>query len=88
MIEIDEIEKKVKSIFADRLDMPEEEIRSSSSLRDDLGVDSYGMIEIALDLEGAFHINIMKDRGVFPRIKTVRDAAEYIKKKLCGNKLE
>ncbi len=73
------IEEKVKKIIADQRKVEPENLKSETSLRDDLGADSLDEVEIAMDLDEEFDIDISEeDRG---KIKTVGDAINYVKSK-------
>lgn len=82
----EEIKKKVKAVLSYNLDMPVRKIKLGSSLSDDLGIDSYGMIEVGYALEEAFDISIMKNPENLPKIRTVKDVVYLIKLKIGGNK--
>ncbi|MBA7468536.1 Acyl carrier protein [subsurface metagenome] len=70
------VEKQVKQIFADQLDLDMEEIKETAILTDDLGIDSFSSIEIVYELEDKFGIEIPeKDLA---DVKTVDDIVTYI----------
>lgn len=70
------VEKQVKQIFADQLDLNMEEIKETAILTDDLGIDSFSSIEIVYELEDKFGIEIPeKDLA---DVKTVDDIVTYI----------
>lgn len=71
------IEKRVIQILADKLDIDAEKIKPESKLMEDLGMDSFGAIEMVFELEEAFGINI-SDKDL-EKIKVVNDVIEYIK---------
>lgn len=74
-----EIEKKVKEILADRLDIDLEKIKLESKLAEDLGMDSFGAVELEFELKEKFSIEISKEDMV--NIRSVKDIVEYIHKK-------
>lgn len=70
------VEKQVKQIFADQLDLDMEEIKETAILTDDLGIDSFSSIEIVYELEDKFGIEIPeKDLA---DVKTVNNIVTYI----------
>ncbi len=75
-----EIEKKVIQILSDKLSIDAEKINIESKLVEDLGMDSFGAIEVAFELEDAFGIEI-PDKD-FAKAKLVKDIIDYIQ--LCN----
>jgi len=70
------VEMRVKQILADQLDLDMEKIKKTALLTDDLGIDSFGSIEIVYDLEDKFGIEIPeKDLA---NVKMVDDIVNYI----------
>ena len=69
--------EKIYRILAASLDMSISLITGKSSLRGDLGADSFDMADIAGRIENAFCIRI--PGGDLPRIKTVDDLVEYVR---------
>ena len=55
-----EIELTVKDILADKLDMDRNKINLNSDLFNELGLDSFGSIEIVFELEEKFDIKILE----------------------------
>lgn len=85
LLKVKEIERKVKLILADNLAIPIEEIKPASSLSDELGVDSFGMLELGFTLEKTFGISIIKHTNTLPQIVTVKDLVDFLKLKINGN---
>ena len=71
-----DVEAKVKSIIAEQLQVDETEVTLGSSLADDLGADSIDAIELTMQFEEAFDIEI-PDEAV-ENCKTVKDILDYI----------
>ena len=67
---------KVKSIIAERLSIDESKIAESSSFIEDLGADSLDTVELIMQLEDAFGIQIPDEDA--EKISTVGDAVKYI----------
>lgn len=68
--------EKVISIIADQLGKDASEITETSSFVDDLGADSLDLFQIISELEEEFSIEFSQEAG--EKIKTVKDAVEYI----------
>ena len=77
-----EIEKRVRYILSESLDIPLGQIKLSTLLVDELGLDSYGILEITQEIEEAFDIKLIKESAVFPKLVTVKDAADYVYKSM------
>ncbi|WAM33085.1 acyl carrier protein [Caldicellulosiruptor morganii] len=71
-----EIFEKVKKIIADKLDIEEDKITPESSFLDDLGADSLDIVELIMELEEEFNIEIPDEDA--EKIRTVADAVKYI----------
>ncbi len=70
------IEQKVKSIIAENLGVSEDEIKPTSSFIEDLGADSLDIVELVMQMEEQFEVEI-PDEEAEP-IKTVQDAVNFI----------
>ena len=71
-----EIEQKVKEILADKLDIDTKKITLDSHLVNDLGMDSFGSVELIYELEENFKVEINEDEMM--KIKTVNGIVNYI----------
>jgi len=71
-----EIFDKVKSIIVERLNVDESKITSDASFIEDLGADSLDSVELIMQLEEAFDIQIPDEDA--EKISTVGDAVKYI----------
>ncbi len=72
-----DIAAKVKEIVSDKLDVDEADIKEEQDFIEDLKADSLAVVEVVLALEEQFEIEIPDEDT--EKIKTVRDAIEYIK---------
>ncbi len=72
-----DIAAKVKEIVSDKLDVDGAEIDEGQDFIEDLKADSLAVVEVVLALEEQFEIEIPDEDT--EKIKTVRDAIEYIK---------
>jgi acyl carrier protein len=75
-----EVEEKVKKILADKLNLEIGKIALNSQLVADLGMDSFGSIEIIFELEEKFGIKIME--GDVEKAKVVKDIVDYVSAQL------
>jgi len=71
-----EINGKVVEIIADKLGVDAAEVKAESSFTNDLGADSLDTVELIMEFEKAFGINIPDDQA--EKIATVGDAIAYI----------
>ena len=71
-----EIEKKVRDIIVDKLCISEDEIKPEASFQNDLGADSLDTVELIMEFERVFEVNIPDDEA--EKIATVGDAIAYI----------
>ena len=72
-----DIAAKVKEIVSDKLDVDAADIEEGHDFIEDLKADSLAVVEVVLALEEQFEIEIPDEDT--EKIKTVRDAIEYIK---------
>lgn len=71
-----EIEQKVKSIIVEKLGREESEIAPENSFTNDLGADSLDTVELIMEFENQFGIQIPDEDA--EKIATVGDAIKYI----------
>ena len=70
--------ERVTDIVADQLGADKEKISAETSFVNDLGADSLDTVELVMELEEEFDINIPDDAA--EKIQTVGQAIEYIEK--------
>jgi acyl carrier protein len=70
------IEQKVKAIIAENLGVNADEIKATSSFIDDLGADSLDIVELVMQMEEEFEVEIPDEEA--ENIKTVQDAVTFI----------
>ena len=75
------IDEQVKTIVAEKLGVELEQVIDSASFQSDLGADSLDIVELVMDFEKAFEIEI-PDEEAGNNIQTVGDAISYIEKKV------
>ncbi|HUQ01552.1 MAG TPA: acyl carrier protein [Kofleriaceae bacterium] len=73
----DTIDAKVREIICQQLEVSPEQLRPEASFVDDLKADSLAVVELVLALEQEFKLEIPEEDT--ERIKTVKDALDYIK---------
>ena len=74
------VEDRVKAIIAEQLLMDEEEVTPGANLCDDLGADSLDCVELVMQIEEAFDLEI-PDEDV-ENVKTVKDVLDYVATKV------
>ena len=67
---------KVKDIIVDKLGAEEGKITKAASFMDDLGADSLDTVELIMEMEEEFGIEIPDDEA--EKLATVGDAVKYI----------
>ncbi len=81
-MELEEILRKVQETIVDQLAVELEEVTMNALFLEDLGADSFYMLEFAEALEDLFGLRISgEELGSF---HTVADAVRYIKNRLEG----
>ncbi len=78
------VEQKVKQIIVEQLGVDEAQVEPNASFVEDLGADSLDVVELVMQFEEAFDIEIPDEDA--EKIKTVKDAVEYIDKHAKGSK--
>lgn len=68
--------EKIRDAIAKQLDIPKENIQMESKLIDDLKADSLDVVELIMDLEQEYDIEIPDEK--LPTIKTVGDIVAFI----------
>lgn len=71
-----EIEAKVKEIIVDKLGVDEADVTPEASFTNDLGADSLDTVELIMEFEKEFDIQIPDEKA--ESIQTVKDAISYI----------
>ena len=68
--------EKVKQIIAEELGIEEDQIKLESDLSDDLGADSLDAIELIMEIESQFDVEIADSDAT--KIKLVSDIVGYL----------
>jgi acyl carrier protein len=74
-----DIEAKVKEIIVNKLGVDDGQITPEASFTNDLGADSLDTVELVMEFEKAFNMQIPDEDA--EKIATVGDAITYIKSK-------
>jgi acyl carrier protein len=77
-------DEKVKQIIVEQLGVDEAEVTASASFQDDLGADSLDIVELVMAFEEAFDVEIPDEDA--EKIKTVKDAIDYVNSQAKGGK--
>ncbi|MGR3320171.1 MAG: acyl carrier protein [Candidatus Anammoxibacter sp.] len=72
----DSVEEKVKNIISKQMGVGLEKITYESSFVNDLGADSLDTVELVMEFEDAFELDISDENA--EKIQTVGDAIKYI----------
>lgn len=78
------VDEKVKQIIVEQLQVDEAEVTPTASFQEDLGADSLDVVELVMQFEEAFDLEIPDEEA--EKIKTVQDAVDYITKHGKGGK--
>ena len=70
------IAEKVKAIIVDKLGVDESEVTNEANFINDLGADSLDTVELIMEFEKEFDIQIPDDKA--EKITTVGDAVSFI----------
>ena len=73
---IPEIQQKVIAIVAQKLSADPLKISGETRLADDLGVDSFGAVELMFEIEEAFNLKIVDSE--IAHVRTVNDIVTYL----------
>lgn len=68
--------ERVKKIIVDRLGVEESEVTLEATFKDDLGADSLDVVELVMELEDEFELEISDEEA--EKISTVGDVVNYI----------
>lgn len=72
--------ERLANIISSKTKVKKEEIRLESDFELDLNLDSLDIVEIVMAIEDEFNITISDDD--IQKLKTVKDAVEYIQNKI------
>ncbi|TYR82690.1 acyl carrier protein [Priestia megaterium] len=75
-----EVLERVTKIIVDRLGVDESEVKLESNFKEDLGADSLDVVELVMELEDEFDMEISDEQA--EKIATVGDAVNYIQSQI------
>ncbi|AKP46827.1 MULTISPECIES: acyl carrier protein [Bacillus] len=76
---MDDVLERVTKIVVDRLGVEASQVTLDASFKEDLGADSLDVVELVMELEDEFEMEISDEEA--EKIVTVGDAVNYIKSK-------
>jgi acyl carrier protein len=71
------LEEKVISIIMEQLDITREECVPEASFIDDLGADSLDLVELIMEMEETFDIQIADNE--LEKIRNIKDVIDYLR---------
>jgi acyl carrier protein len=77
---VENVQEQVLNIVCEQLGTTRDKITNETSFINDLGADSLDTVELVMEFEDAFEINIPDEDA--EKIQTVGDAVKYITAKL------
>jgi len=78
---MDELEQRVKKAIGKQFGLAINDVKNESSFIKDLGGDSLDTIELVLEIEDEFDIEVTED--VAENIYTVQDVIDYVRSQLA-----
>ncbi len=78
----EEIEASVIQIVCDQMGVSRDKVTMETSFVNDLGADSLDTVELVMEFEDEFELNIPDDHA--EKIQTVGDAVKYIEEKITN----
>ncbi|MCX5850127.1 MAG: acyl carrier protein [Deltaproteobacteria bacterium] len=73
------LEEKVIKLIMEQLDVTKEQCVLEASFIDDLGADSLDIVELLMEMEEAFGIEIADEE--LEKISTIKDVVDFLKQK-------
>ncbi len=73
------LEEKVIAIIMEQLDVTREECVPEASFLDDLGADSLDLVELIMEMEETFSVQIADNE--LQKIRTIKDVLDFLRNK-------
>ena len=73
------LEEKVIQLVAEQLDVAPEKCKLEASFIDDLGADSLDLVELIMEMEELFGVEIADEE--LEKIRTIKDVVDFLRKK-------
>jgi len=78
-----DLEGEIIKYIAEKTDIKKDNLSRASRFSEDLAMDSLDMVEMTMDIEQKYGVNILdKD---FDKMRTIGDVADYISERYKGN---
>ena len=74
-----QVDERVAAIIVDKLGVSESQITPEATFAQDLGADSLDTVELVMDLEEHFGVEIPDEAA--EKLRTIKDAVDYIASK-------
>jgi len=79
-----DVREKVKQVIVEQLSVNPDEVTDDASFIEDLGADSLDIVELVMELEEQFGVDIPDEEA--EKISTVGGAIKYIEERVGGAK--
>ena len=79
-----DVREKVKQVIVEQLSVNPDEVTDDASFIEDLGADSLDIVELVMELEEQFGVDIPDEEA--EKILTVGEAIKYIEERAAGAK--
>ncbi len=73
------LEEKVIKLVIEQLDVTQEQCTLEASFIDDLGADSLDLVELIMEMEELFGVEIADEE--LEKIRTIKDVVDFLRKK-------
>ncbi len=73
------LEEKVIKLVTEQLDVTQEQCVPEASFIDDLGADSLDLVELIMEMEEVFGVEIADEE--LEKIRTIKDVIDFLQKK-------
>jgi acyl carrier protein len=80
-VHVPSVEERVIELVSENLGVNKEQVTRKTSFIEDLGADSLDIVELIMELEEEFEINIPDEQA--EKIKNVGEAIDYIEKEIA-----
>ena len=68
--------ERLREVICDEMEIPYDDFTLDADIREDFDLDSLDMVDIIMDIEDEFSVEISED--ILEKLVTVRDVVEYI----------
>ena len=76
-----DLSDKIKQVAIERLELNEEDVSMDSDIQKDLGADSLSVVELIMELEDTFNIEIPDEDA--ENLRTLNDVVNFVQEKLA-----